>query len=364
MLEIFARKKLREFSVDIDTSFSPGTTVVLGPSGHGKTTILNMIAGIVAPDRGRIHMDGRALFDSGARTDVTMERRNIGYVFQDFLLFPHLSTRENVAYGLKAKRLPGPSVARRVEQELERFQITGLRDALPVELSAGQRQRVALARALVLDPAALLMDEPLSALDMQLRTKVRGEFKGLFREFDIPVVLVTHDPQDAIHLADHIKVIEHGHIVQAGNYESLLSHPASRFVAEFVGANAFPGTATARDESGSADIRLADGVSVHATYAETEDLVVVVIHPWEITLLNTDDAGSTRNVFRGNVLSICPVANRARLTIDIGVAITAEISRESLVKLSLKEGSQIYVAFKATAIHVFPFGRGEMGPMQ
>jgi molybdate transport system ATP-binding protein len=331
-----------------------GTTVILGPSGHGKTTILNMIAGIALPDNGTVSVDGRMLFDSRNRFSVAMEQRNIGYVFQDFLLFPHLSVFNNVAYGLRAKRLAATVVSRRVEAELERFHIGELRDAFPARLSAGQRQRVALARTLVLNPTALLLDEPLAALDVQLRNRVRGELRGIFREFDIPVVLVTHDPQDAMYLADQIMVIEHGRIVQGGDYDSLLARPSSRFVAEFIGANAFIGKVKGYDGTGLAEIQLAEGTSIYAPYVDQDPNVLVVIHPWEVAILDSDEAGATRNVFRGHILSICHLADRARLAIDIGLPITAEISRASLKHLSPQEGRPVFVGIKAMATQVLP----------
>jgi molybdate transport system ATP-binding protein len=359
MLKVAARKRLREFSIDVDVSFPRGTTVVLGASGQGKTTILNMIAGITRPDHGSITLDGRSLFDAGPDLDVPLEERNIGYVFQDFLLFPHLSTYENIAYGLRARGQPRSVIAKRVGRELERFSLTPLSEARPAQLSAGQRQRVALARTLVTSPRVLLMDEPLSALDVQLRGRVRSELRETIRELDIPVIVVSHEPQDATALAERIIVVERGRVVQSGGYEDLLSRPSSRFVAEFVGANAFAGVVEGYDGTGLAQVRLSGGAMVCASYLQHAARVLVVIYPRDVLLLHSQEAGSARNVFRGIILGIYLLADHARLTVDIGTPIVAEVSRASLVGLSFKQGEEVYVAVKAVAIRVFSLDGNE-----
>lgn len=355
LLAIRARKKLRDFSIDIDLSIDTDVVVMLGPSGHGKTTVLNMIAGITQPDSGAIAIGRTRLFDHDAGIDVAMEKRNIGYVFQDYALFPHLSVFENVAYGLRARGLPAGEIAQRVARELERLAIGHLRAEAPARLSAGQRQRVALARALVIEPCLLLMDEPLSALDIQLRTRVRGELKTLLRQLAIPTIIVTHDALDAIGLAGTVMVMESGRIVQQGSYEALLARPRSRFVAEFIESNAYTGSVVSVDAHGDAVLAVAEGVEIHAVLDDDcADGLLVVIHPWDVSLAAGADMGSMRNVLQGRVISICPLRDRVRVMLDAGIALTAEITQASLDALKLSEGDLVHAGFKTTAVRVFP----------
>jgi len=235
---------------------------------------------------------------------------------------------------------------------LEQFAIAPLAGALPRTLSAGQRQRVALARALVVEPRVMLMDEPLAALDAQLRPRVRAELKALLRQANVPTLIVSHDPMDAIELQGRVVVMEQGRIVQQGTYESLLSAPASPFVAEFVEANAYRGRVVEVDAGTGSRIRLEAGADIHAI---TDDLfrhVLVVIYPWDVVLLRTPDMGSIRNVFAGRVASITRLRNRVRVMVEAAFPITAEITGASLEHLELREGSPVYAAVKTTAIRV------------
>ena len=355
ILKVSARKKLRDFSIDVDISIEGNIAVMLGPSGHGKTMMLNMIAGITRPDEGKISIGNTLFFDSSKGICVRMEKRNIGFVFQDYALFPHVSVFENVAYGLKARGLPAAEIQLRVMREMERLAISNLQNELPARLSAGQRQRVALARALVIDPCLLLMDEPLSALDMQLRSRVRSELKELLRQLEIPTIIVTHDVLDAIGLGGTVMVLEHGRIAQQGTYEDLLAAPASRFVAEFVESNAYTGNVKSVDSHGDATIVLEKGVEITTILEEEHsDTILVVIHPWDVSLQKNSEEGSVRNILKGKVLSISPLRDRVRVTVDAGIRITAEITRPSLEKLQIKEGDEVYAGFKTISVRVFP----------
>jgi ABC-type sulfate/molybdate transport systems ATPase subunit len=194
MLEVAAQLTLREFTLDVDVQFAPGITVVLGSSGAGKTTLLQLIAGLRRSERGRIALDGRILDDG---TDfVPAYQRDIGFVLQEYALFPHFDVASNVAYGLRARGVSARDRRARVAAALERFEIAALGRARVGQLSGGQRQRVALARALVIEPKALLLDEPLAALDPQLRGRVRSELATMLERLGIPVLLVTHDESD------------------------------------------------------------------------------------------------------------------------------------------------------------------------
>ncbi|MES2936795.1 MAG: ABC transporter ATP-binding protein [Pseudomonadota bacterium] len=353
MLQLEVRKHLRDFEAAFDFSLSRDITVLLGPSGHGKTTFLNMVAGMTTPDAGYVILDGVTLFDSTRGTNVRMEQRKVGFVFQDYALFPHMSVYDNIAYGLRATGRKDKEVRAEVEQGLERMRIGELRDAKPSQLSGGQRQRVALARTLVTRPQIMLLDEPLSALDMQLRTAMRAELRTLLKTLEIPAVVVTHDPLDAVALGDDVIVIEEGRAVQRGTYESLLAAPRSRFVAEFVESNALSGTLESADPAEGATVLLAPGVRIRAQADVAAGPVTVVIHPWDISISTEAHVSSIGNVLAATVVGICPLRDRVRLLLDIGVPVTAEISRRSMAALDIALQSQVFASFKTTAVKIF-----------
>jgi ABC-type sulfate/molybdate transport systems ATPase subunit len=211
MLAIAVRKSLRDFELAVQLDVPAGVTVIVGGSGSGKSTLLRLIAGLLRPDAGSISIGGRVLSD--ARTFVEPYRRNIGMVFQEYALFPHLDVAANVAYGLRAHAVRGTGREQRVARILERLEIAGLARARVGDLSGGQRQRVALARALVIDPAALLLDEPLSALDPLTRGRVRGELRDILAAVDVPTLLVTHDQSDRAAFPERVARIEHGRLL-------------------------------------------------------------------------------------------------------------------------------------------------------
>jgi spermidine/putrescine ABC transporter ATP-binding subunit len=223
----------------IDLTVAPGEFLtLLGPSGCGKTTTLNLIAGFLVPDAGSIRLAGRAV------DRLPSFRRDIGIVFQDYALFPHMSVAENVAFGLKMRRVARPEIERRVAEALELVHLGGFGVRRPLALSGGQRQRVALARALVIRPTVLLLDEPLSNLDLKLREEMRLEITALQRRLGITMVMVTHDQGEALAVSDRIAVMNHGRIEQLGDAHAVYENPASRFVADFIGATNFlPGRA-------------------------------------------------------------------------------------------------------------------------
>lgn len=213
---------------------------LLGPSGCGKTTLLRLIAGFETPDAGSIRLDGNSL--DGVRPN----RRPINMMFQSYALFPHLSVRKNIAYGLKMEGVPRPQRERRVAEALELVQLTNLADRRPDKLSGGQRQRVALARALIKRPRLLLLDEPLAALDRKLRQQMQFELKKLQHEVGVTFIVVTHDQEEALAMADRIALLNEGRIAQLGTAEELYERPASHFIADFIGSmNFFAGRAVA-----------------------------------------------------------------------------------------------------------------------
>jgi putative spermidine/putrescine transport system ATP-binding protein len=214
----------------IDLEVGEGEFVtLLGPSGCGKTTTLGLIAGFFPPTRGEITLKGRPV------ADLPPFRRDIGVVFQDYALFPHMTAGENVAFGLKMRNFSKNEIASRVHETLDLVQLAGLAERRPLELSGGQRQRVALARALVIRPALLLLDEPLSNLDLKLREEMRIEIAGLQRRLGITTVFVTHDQGEALVMSDRVAVMHAGRIEQVGRPADIYERPATRFVAEFIG---------------------------------------------------------------------------------------------------------------------------------
>ncbi len=247
----------------LDLEVTPGSfTTLLGPSGCGKTTALRMVAGFVEPDAGAVLVDDRDV------TGVPPDKRGVGMVFQDYALFPHLSVRRNVEYGLRAHKVPAGDRTRRVARTLESLGLAALGDRYPHQLSGGQQQRVALGRVMVLEPQVLLLDEPLSNLDAQLRVRLRGELKELQRRLGVTAVYVTHDQEEALSLSDQVVVMNAGSIQQVGTPEDVYRLPATAFVARFVGrANLMPvaavgqggqGRVRARWEGGDLELRLPD----------------------------------------------------------------------------------------------------------
>jgi putative spermidine/putrescine transport system ATP-binding protein len=228
---------------NLSLTIEPGSMLaLLGPSGCGKTTCLRMIAGLVQPSGGEIYVDGKRI------TATPVHRRNIGMLFQNYALFPHMTVAENVAFGLEARRLPRAETATRVAGALQLVQLTGYADRMPAQLSGGQQQRVALARCLVVEPALLLLDEPLGALDKSLRESMQVELRALQQRLGITTIMVTHDQDEALTLADRIAIMHRGRLEQLGSPAEVYQAPASRFVAGFIGvSNFFRGRVERRD---------------------------------------------------------------------------------------------------------------------
>lgn len=234
MLSMRAAKHLRDYELDVSLSVGPGETLVLiGENGAGKSTVLNLASGLLAPDRGEIVLAGRVLYSDRLRLDVPVEDRNIGHLFQSYALFPHLSVFENVAFGLRCRKIPGAEIAVRVAGELERMHLSSFSNEPVGRLSGGQRQRVALARALAVKPGLLLLDEPLAAVDVRAQGEMRRELRETIRAAGIPCILVTHALRDALELGDRICVMEEGRIVLEGTPGEVLASGREGFIAEF-----------------------------------------------------------------------------------------------------------------------------------
>ncbi len=334
--------RLRAFDLELTLAVGDETLALVGPSGAGKSTFLRAVAGLERPHRGRVALDGEAWLDTERDVDLPPERRSVGLVFQEYALFPHLSVRRNVAFG-------GASPTE-VDELLERFGIAQLAAARPDAISGGERQRVALARALARRPRVLLLDEPLSALDAHTRGAVRAELRELLAGLGLPVVLVTHDFEDAATLADRVGVLVGGSLLQLGTPAELVAAPVDPFVARFTGANLVRGTSTG-PSGGLTEVVLDVGGTMWSTDA-VRGRVAIAVHPWEISLSRTAPDDSAVNHLRAPIASITSLGNRARVAVG---PLVAEVTATSVERLGLREGDVVVASFKATAARLVPF---------
>jgi molybdate transport system ATP-binding protein len=341
--------RLGDFELDVDLEVADGEVLaVLGPNGCGKSTMMRAIAGLAPLDSGRVILDGVTLDDPEHDVFVPVERRPIGMVFQDYLLFTHLSALENVAFGLRARGAPKARARARALELLDRVGLADHADARPGELSGGQAQRVALARALASDPRVLLLDEPLAALDVTTRREVRRDLRRHLASFGGVRLLVTHDPVDAYALADRVAILDAGHVVQTGSIADVTAHPRSRYVAELVGTNLVAGTI-----SGNV-LRTDSGVDVVVTDAKGGSSFAV-IRPQAITLAREIPTGaSPRNTFAGVVGDVDSIGDRVRVNVEGQLHLTAEITSAALDALALRAGDSVYASVKATDIETYP----------
>lgn len=335
---------LRHFDLELTLEVDR-TVALVGPSGSGKTTILRAIAGLTRPATGRIEVAGQAWFDGARGIHRPVDERAVGFLFQDYALFPHLTVRQNVEFARRHK----------AEAYLERFRIGHLASARPSELSGGERQRVALARALARDPKVLLLDEPLAALDSRTKATVRRELQELLSDLDIPTLFVTHDFEDAAALAGRVGVLVDGRLRQIGSTQELVAQPADPFVASFTGANLLHGT-VAEASNGIVRVRLEDGTVISTTEPAEGD-VVVAVYPWDVIVGTEPPHDSALNVIRAPIRSITELGNRVRLAVG---PLSAEITSESLRRLDLGVDQVVYASFKATGTRVL--SRAEAGP--
>jgi molybdate transport system ATP-binding protein len=315
------------------------TLALVGPSGAGKTSVLRVIAGLARPERGRVAHGDDVWLDTNRKVFKRPDERRVGLVFQQYALFPHLTVRENVAYAGRA----------RVDDLLERFHVASLADARPAELSGGEQQRVALARALAREPDVLLLDEPLSALDAHTKSAVRLELSELLRDLGLPVILVTHDFEDAAALADEVGVLVDGKLRQRSSPAELVARPLDAFVASLTGANLLHGRAR-RVGGELTAVRLAGGEELYSTDSADGE-VGVVVYPWDVSVARSHSPDSALNVIRGDVGSVVEVGNRVRVRIG---PVTAEVTSASAERLELARGGPAFATFKATGTRLVP----------
>ncbi|HSK30642.1 MAG TPA: ATP-binding cassette domain-containing protein [Candidatus Limnocylindria bacterium] len=328
-------------------------TVLFGPSGAGKTTILRSLAGLERPNSGSIRFADEVWFDAEARLMLPPQKRAIGYVFQDYALFPHLTVEQNVAYGLQEKGRGNR--ARKVASTLRTVQLDGLADRKPKELSGGQQQRVALARALVRQPRLLLLDEPMSALDLPTRKQVRGEFAKLLRALRIPTVLVTHDWTEALCLGDQLVVMVGGKVRQVGRPEEVFSAPEDIDVAHSLGVETIvPGEIASRDGDLVA-VRVGLATLFALDTSAELNKVYVCIRAEDVNLEKPQQVSSSaRNRLRGTIVEIAPAGPLTQIRLDVGFPLASLVTRQAVSEMDLKPAIDIVAVIKAPVVRLVP----------
>ena len=351
-LQATVQVHLGSLDLDVEIEVAPGELVaVLGPNGAGKTTLLRALAGLQPIDHGCIMVDSEVIdappYDDVVGVFMQPDQRPIGVVFQEYLLFEHMTVLENVAFGLRARRVPKALARRQANEWLETFGLSASASRRPQQLSGGQAQRVALARALATTPRLLLLDEPLAALDVGTRADVRRDLRRHLATFEGMRVLVTHDPVDAYALADRVVILEAGRVAQSGTLADVTARPRSRYVADLVGVNLVRGTVT------DGVLRTSSGARVVIADAAPGD-ALAVIRPHSVVLTRELPASSARNVWPGQIVDIDRLGDRVRVAIDGPMPLTAEITAGALVALGLQPGDAVHAAVKATDIELSP----------
>jgi len=355
----FRRKLLSEGSgFDLDVSFviGKGITILFGASGAGKTTLLDCIAGLGSPDAGRIAVGNRILFDSSENINICASRRNVGYVFQDLALFPHMTVEGNVSYGLSG--LPAQERRTRSAAMLELLRISHLVKRRPVELSGGERQRVALARALVLQPSMLLLDEPLAGLDMPVRMKIADDLRQCIKDSAIPVLYVTHNRDEVFTLGEKMLVIERGRIIAQGTPHEVMSAPRSETVAQLAGfENVFDaqvvsihedrGTMTCNTFPGNVEIE------TPLMHAEVGARLRLGISAGDILLATSAPAGlSARNILPGRLLELSQRDMIVIARVDCGIEMSVHLTLAARDSLELVPGREVWLIVKTHSCHL------------
>jgi molybdate transport system ATP-binding protein len=319
---------------------------LLGPNGAGKSTALRVIAGLLPASAGHVRVGERTWEDHVSGVRLATEQRSIGVVFQDYLLFPTMTARDNVAFGLRAKGADKAAARDIADGWLARVGLAEQASQRPAQLSGGQAQRVALARALATTPQVLLLDEPLAALDAGSRMSVRGDLRRHLGDFNGATVLVTHDPLDALILADQVAVIEDGVVVQTGTPQEITRNPKTRYVAQLVGLNLFAG------KSDGTSIRLPSGaelVTAEAHYGE----VFVVARPSSISVHRDVPHGSPRNVWAGTIATVEQHGDLVRLFVSGPPDVAVDVTTAAMAELQLGVDERVWLSVKATDLTVY-----------
>jgi molybdate transport system ATP-binding protein len=357
-LDVHAVVERADFTLDVTFTVRPGEILgVIGPNGAGKTTLLRALAGLTSLTRGQLRLGELVLDDAAQSIFLPPEKRPVGLVFQNYRLFPHLSVRSNVAFSPLARRL-GRTQARRIADDwLSRLDLAELADRKPGQLSGGQAQRVALARALAAEPSLLLLDEPMAALDARTRSEVRAELSRHLSAYGGPTLLVTHDPLEAMVMANRLLVIENGVVVQEGTPADVARRPATQYVARLVGLNLYSGRsgvgqAVALDGGGTLN---AASLSTPRSATATAQQVLVAVRPTAISLHTSQpDHASPRNVWAGTVRGLELLTDRVRVQVAGKPDALVDITADALADLGLSDGMPVWLSAKATEVDVYP----------
>lgn len=338
------------FTLDVELAIPAGTTAaLLGPNGSGKSTTVGALAGIHPIDEGHIALGDRVLDDPSAAVFVAPEHRRVGVVFQRYFLFEHLDVTDNVAFGPASSGLRRSDARAAARRWLDALDLVEFAHRRPSQLSGGQAQRVALARALAADPGLLLLDEPLAALDVATRARLRRTLRAHLAGYAGPRLLITHDPTDAFLLADRIHVIEDGRITQSGTPDEIRRSPATGYVAALAGLNLLTG----RSDAGTIAVH-GQALTLHAADTHTVGDVVVTIAPNAIALHLDQPHGSPRNTWRSVVEAIEPLGEITRVTLRHPIGLGVDITPGAAQSLGLVPGAAVWVSVKATEISVGP----------
>lgn len=361
--ELSLKKSFNGFHIDVNLSINEDLLVLFGPSGAGKTQILRMISGIVRPDEGVVVIGAEKVFDSENHINLPVRDRRIGYLFQDYALFPHMTVYENIAYGIN--HLERPIIQKKADELIDVMRLSGLEKRYPHELSGGQKQRCALARTLAIEPRVLLLDEPFSALDFQVREKLRADLLRIHTLYPITTILVTHDLEEAFMLGKKIAVINNGRIEQAGPREEVFYRPRTRSVAKFIGArNIFDGKVVESDGPQVAilneDIGVVRAFLTEGTRLQTGQEVSFCIRPEEVIIIRPDrplDYRVQDNIIEGEIISIIGKGSTQIMFLKTGRGDTflkIELPNFVVRKLSLGRGGRIRVSLKKESLWVIP----------
>jgi molybdate transport system ATP-binding protein len=341
-----------EFHLRADLDLQEGTVALLGPNGSGKSTLVRALAGLLDVPKGEIVVDGRPWLQQPGGIDIPPQERSIGVVFQDLALFPNMSVADNVAYGLRSRGASRSDSTREAIGWLDRFDAGHLAGRRARTLSGGEAQKVALTRALILEPDLLLLDEPLSSLDVENREEARHFLASVLRDVEGVKVIVTHDPVEAFALADSLAIMEVGRVLQVGSPAEISLRPRSRYAAKVAGVNLLRGRLIVRDGLNFVRVDGAE-LSVVSEGIRPGDDVFATFPANAVTLAAERSSGSARNTFRASVVRVEVGDGRTRIALEGPVPVTAELTVRSVEELAVRPGAEFWVAIKATEIEVY-----------
>jgi molybdate transport system ATP-binding protein len=350
LLDADIQLRLERISLEASLQVGPGQVLaLLGPNGSGKSTVLNALAGLLKLGAGHVILDGVVLERPASRTRVRPERRPVALMFQDYLLFPHMTALDNVAFGLRARGTGKAQSRERAAAALERVGLTEVAAARPGAMSGGQQQRVAMARALVTEPRLLLLDEPLAALDVSTKTGIRRQLRSILRASSAANILVTHDLLDAVALADTMVVIERGSIVQSGTPAEVTARPRSRYVADLVGVNLLQGTGR------GTVVELDSGGELHAASGE-HGPVLASVNPARVSVARErpGQAGQAgANCWRGTIEAVDLLGDRVRVNVAGPLPIIAEVAPSAVGELRLDDLGELWTCVDPADVQVY-----------